>query len=70
MPNAPTNRLKTQGNASRKPPVDLFGHPIEETIHQPVMVVPEEVIPEVPRRPFSVIRINPTTVLIWNDDVT
>jgi hypothetical protein len=71
---AKTNQsaLKTQGTARKGPSLDLFGNVIEEERPSPVKtqvikVFPTAIMPEIPVRPFSVTRINPTTVVIWNE---
>ena len=63
---------KTQGMARQGPCLDLFGEKIEEEkpaiVSKPtIWVIPQSIMPEIPIRPFSVTRINPTTVVIWNE---
>jgi len=63
---------ETQGTARQGPSLDLFGNAIEEDRPSPVKtqvirVFPTGIMPEIPVRPFSVTRINPTTVVIWNE---
>ena len=64
--------LKTQGTARKGPSLDLFGDKIEEEkpaiVSKPtIWVIPQSIVPEIPLRPFSVTRINATTVVIWNE---
>jgi hypothetical protein len=66
------NALKTQGMARQRPSLDLFGNVIKEdkpiiTSKPTIWVIPQSIMPEIPLRPFSVTRINPTTVVIWNE---
>jgi hypothetical protein len=63
---------ETQGTARQGPSLDLFGNVIEEETPSPaktqvIRVIPTAIMPEIPVRPFSVFRINPTTVVIWNE---
>lgn len=71
MTSKASNRLKTQGTASGGPSLDLFGYEIEqdEPSKPKVQVVKvlTAIMPEIPVRPFSVTRINATTVIIWNE---
>jgi hypothetical protein len=66
------NAGETQGMARQGPSLDLFGNAIEEDRQsavktQVIRVIPTAIMPEIPVRPFSVTRINPTTVVIWNE---
>ena len=74
VPMAKSNQsaLKTQGTARQGPSLDLFGNAIEEEMPSPaktqvIRVIPTAIMPEIPVRPFSVTRISPTTVVIWNE---
>jgi len=63
---------ETQGTARKGPSLDLFGDKIKEDkpiiVSKPtIWVIPQSIMPEIPVRPFSVTRINPTTVVIWNE---
>jgi hypothetical protein len=63
---------ETQGMARQGPSLDLFGNAIEEdrpsaAKTQVIRVFSTAIMPEIPVRPFSVTRINPTTVVIWNE---
>jgi hypothetical protein len=63
---------ETQGMARQGPSLDLFGNAIEEdrpsaVKTQVIRVFPAAIMPEIPVRPFSVTRINATTVVIWNE---
>lgn len=63
---------ETQGTARQGPSLDLFGNVIKEdkpiiTSKPTIWVIPQSIMPEIPVRPFSVTRINPTTVVIWNE---
>lgn len=57
--------------ASGGPSLDLFGYAIEqdEPSKPKVQVVKvlTAIMPEIPVKPFSVTRINATTVVIWNE---
>lgn len=58
--------------ARKGPSLDLFGDEIKEdkpiiTSKPTIWVIPTAIMPEIPVRPFSVTRINPTTVVIWNE---
>lgn len=71
MTSKASNRLKTQGTASGGPSLDLFGYAIEA--EKPVLAPKREIkvmtgiVADIPVRPFSVVRINPATVIIWNE---
>lgn len=72
MTHQASNRLKTNATASGGPSLDLFGYEIEQDEPskpkiQVVKVVPTAILPQIPVRPFSVTRINATTVVIWNE---
>jgi hypothetical protein len=58
--------------ASVGPSLDLFGYAIDEerpdrALDRVIKVVPTAIVPEIPVRPFSVTRISPTTIVIWNE---
>jgi hypothetical protein len=58
--------------ASGGPSLDLFGCAIEadrpnKAPDRVIRVVPTVIMPEIPVRPFSLTRINATTVVIWNE---
>jgi hypothetical protein len=58
--------------ASGGPSLDLFGYAIDEerpdrALDRVIKVVPTGIMPEIPVKPFSVTRINATTVVIWNE---
>ena len=58
--------------ASGGPSLDLFGYAIEEdrpdrAPDRVIKLIPTAIVPEIPVRPFSVTRINATTVVIWNE---
>lgn len=72
MTSKASNRLKTQGTASGGPSLDLFGYAIEQDEPskpkvQVVKVFQTAIVADIPVKPFSVTRINPTTVVIWNE---
>lgn len=71
MTSQASNRLKTQGMASEGPSLDLFGYEIEqdEPSKPKVQVVKviTGIVADIPVRPFSVTRINATTIVIWNE---
>ena len=63
---------ETQGMARQGPSLDLFGNVIKEDkpiiVSKPtIWVIPQSIMPEIPLRPFSVTRVNATTVVIWNE---
>ena len=66
-----SNRLKTQGMASEGPSLDLFGYEIEQDEPSKpkvqVVKVMTAIMPEIPVRPFSVVRVSPTVVWIINE---
>lgn len=54
------------------PSLDLFGYAIEQDEPskpkvQVVKVLPTAIVADIPVKPFSVVRVNPTTVIIWNE---
>ena len=57
--------------ASEGPSLDLFGYEIEQDEPSKpkvqVVKVMTAIMPDIPVRPFSVTRINATTVIIWNE---
>ena len=74
VPMAKSNQSarETQGMARKGPSLDLFGNAIEEEMPSPaktqvIRIIPTAIMPEIPVRPFSVTRISPTTVEIWNE---
>ena len=72
MSSPASNRLKSNAMASVGPSLDLFGYAIEQERpdkpkDQVIRVVPTAIMPEIPVRPFSVTRISPTTVVVWNE---
>lgn len=71
MTSKASNRLKTQGMASEGPSLDLFGYEIDAEKPAPApkkeIKVMTGIVADIPVRPFSVVRINPTTVVIWNE---
>ena len=72
MTSQASNRLKTNATASGGPSLDLFGYAIEQdkpTIpaKPTIWVIPTAIMPEITVKPFSVTRINATTVVIWNE---
>ena len=66
-----SNRPKTQGTASGGPSLDLFGYAIEQDEPSKpkvqVVKVMTAIVADIPVRPFSVTRINATTVVIWSE---
>ena len=72
MSSPASNRLKSNAMASGGPSLDLFGYAIEEdgpdrAPDRVIKVVSTAIMPEIPVRPFSVVRVSPTVVWIVNE---